>query len=325
MRTFVGVLLPVLGLLLLMASSVSAQDVPALVLIDIDLHWTVPFYGGPVSLTGVQEWQNGVGYTDPHGGFIELGGRWHVTGVDCFGGQANCAWVDNFYSNPANAGLFDLHLEGVNATRGVPLIGVPLGPVVQPGDYGFGGTFAVTGIFPIQGFSAESGHIRVVASPELKTLRRLMPQHIYGHELAAIANPRLQRLTAWGATMILRTLQIPATRQGVFITLPSVRLEVQEWCSGLVSMKWLLLLAVVVALVIPAGLSWKAALVLAAPLIALEVNMLRVAGIGVGVEAWGYAASGPLKEWLGWAALALGVMQVVGLGWLINRQRPRTA
>ena len=52
MRTFVGVLLPVLGLLLLMASSVSAQDVPALVLIDIDLHWTVPFYGGPVSLTG---------------------------------------------------------------------------------------------------------------------------------------------------------------------------------------------------------------------------------------------------------------------------------
>src|SRR5438093_4651509 len=104
MRTFVGVLLPVLGLLLLMASSVSAQDVPALVLIDIDLHWTVPFYGGPVSLTGVQEWQNGVGYTDPHGGFIELGGRWHVTGVDCFGGQANCAWVDNFYSNPANAG-----------------------------------------------------------------------------------------------------------------------------------------------------------------------------------------------------------------------------
>ena len=196
---------------------------------------------------------------------------------------------------------------------------------MQPGDYGFGGTFAVTGIFPIQGFSAESGHIRVVASPELKTLRRLMPKHIYGHELAAIANPRLQRLTAWGATMILRTLQIPATRQGVFITLPSVRLEVQEWCSGLVSMKWLLLLAVVVALVIPAGLSWKAALVLAAPLIALEVNMLRVAGIGAGVEAWGYAASGPLKEWLGWAAMALGVMQVVGLGWLINRQRPRTA
>jgi len=90
---------------------------------------------------------------------------------------------------------------------------------------------------------------------------------------------------------------------------------------GPVSMKWLLLLAVVVALVIPAGLLWKAALVLAAPLIALEVNMLRVAGIGVGVEAWGYAASGPLKEWLGWAAIGFGAIQVLALGLAMTRRR----
>ena len=88
-------LLPLLALLLL-ASSASAQDIPALVLIDIDLHWTVPFYGGPVSLSGVQEWQNGVGYTDPNGGLLEQSARWHITGVDCIGGSANCAWVNNF-------------------------------------------------------------------------------------------------------------------------------------------------------------------------------------------------------------------------------------
>ena len=53
-QSIARVLLPLLALLLL-ASSASAQDIPALVLIDIDLHWMVPFYGGPVSLSGVQE------------------------------------------------------------------------------------------------------------------------------------------------------------------------------------------------------------------------------------------------------------------------------
>jgi len=89
-------------------------------------------------------------------------------------------------------------------------------------------------------------------------------------------------------------------------------------------MKWLTLLALVVALVRPAR-SWNLTLVLAAPLIALEINMLRVAGIGAGVEAFGYTASETLKEWMGWGAMGLGVVQVVGLGWLINRRLARTA
>ena len=72
MRTFVGVLL--LVLVLLMVSNASAQDVPALVLIDVDLHWTVPVYGA-VRLFGLEEWQNGVGYTV----MKPSADRWHVT------------------------------------------------------------------------------------------------------------------------------------------------------------------------------------------------------------------------------------------------------
>ena len=73
-------------------------------------------------------------------------------------------------------------------------------------------------------------------------------------------------------------------------------------------------------LVVGALLLFLLALVLAAPLIALEVNMLRVAGIGAGVETLGYTASATLKDWMGWGALGLGVGQVVGLGWWASRK-----
>ena len=331
MRTIARVF-PVLAILLL-ASSASAQDVPDLVLIDVDLHWTVPVYGA-ISLSGSQEWQNGVGYTDttksPSGsGTGGPNDRWHITGVP------SGFWVNFPALGPANAGQFVLDLES-SQLHGIPHFSVTfdgqlIHPVLLPGDYAIGGAaFGDPGIasnpdFSTKAFFAESGHISVIATPELKLLRRLMPKHLYGREFAALANPRLQLLSAWGATMILRALRIPAVQQGAFITLPSVILEVQEWCSGLVSMKWLLLLGVVIALVTPMGLSWKAVLVLAAPLIALEVNILRIASIGAGIETLGYAGRETLKEWTGWGAMGLGVAQIVGLGWLINRQRARTA
>ena len=66
------------------------------------------------------------------------------------------------------------------------------------------------------------------------------------------------------------------------------------------SMKWLLLLAVFVALVGSGGVSSKVALVVAAPLIALEANILRVAGIGLSIEVLGPALRDAAKEWLSW-------------------------
>jgi hypothetical protein len=113
----------------------------------------------------------------------------------------------------------------------------------------------------------------VVATPELAILRRLVPRHFYGHQLAAIANPLLQRVTAWGAAKMLNAGQI---------------------------------------------------LILAAPLIALEVNMLCVASVGPGIDIFGHADRSTLKEWLAWGATGLGVAQVIGLGlalaWLSSRR-----
>jgi len=198
----------------------------------------------------------------------------------------------------------------------------------MPGEYSishasFQPGSAANGQFLGAVFFADSGSQRVVSVPELAILRRL-PRHIFGPQLHALLNPSLQRVTAWGAATMLRAIRIPAAQRGVHVDLPSVSLEVQEWCSGLVSMKWLLLLAVFIALVGSGSLPWKVALVLAAPLIALEANTLRGAGIGLGLEAGGYDYRSLLKDGTGWVALALGVVQVIGLGRWMNR-RARTA
>jgi exosortase/archaeosortase family protein len=158
-----------------------------------------------------------------------------------------------------------------------------------------------------------SGGTPVVGTPELAFLRR----HIGGQQLARALNPALQVVTAAGATAVLRALDLPGVRRNVFIDLPTVSLEVQEWCSGLVSMKWLLALGVVVALGVVActgvaGLPWAVLIVLAAPIIGLEINILRVATIGMGIERYGHAA----KDAIGWGVLVFGITQIVWLGTL---------
>jgi exosortase/archaeosortase family protein len=151
-----------------------------------------------------------------------------------------------------------------------------------------------------------------VGAPELAILRRLTPKHLGGPQLAAALNPRLQPMTAWGAALVLRAVGLPAVWRGNFIDLPSVTLEVIPWCSGITLMKWLTLLACMIALVWRSTLPWKVAIVLAAPLIAFEANTLRVAATGVAFDV--FHADWSVKEWLAWGALILGMAQVVGLG-----------
>jgi exosortase/archaeosortase family protein len=96
------------------------------------------------------------------------------------------------------------------------------------------------------------------------------------------------------------------------VDLPSVTLRIEEWCSGLVSAKWLLLLALGLVFVGRIPWPWRIALVIIAPLIALEVNVLRIAAVGAAYQ-WGFDGWAA-KDWLGWFAMGLGVAQVAGLG-----------
>lgn len=155
-----------------------------------------------------------------------------------------------------------------------------------------------------------------VATPELAILS-IIPMM---DRIAGRLNPPLQWITATGATSVLRAVGYPAQRRGIVIELPAARLEVIEWCSGLMSAKWLLFLGL--TLVAGARLPWRWALVVVvgAPLIAIEANILRVAGIGIALEVSGYAVRETAKYWLGYAALAAGIVQVTGLAHLAVRR-----
>src|SRR2546425_337252 len=150
MRTIARAGFPVLALLLL-ASYASAQDMPDIVRIDMDLHWTVPVYGA-ISLSGSSEWQNGVGFVNKSLKPAGLPGV--LTG-----------W---FSSRRTDTGPFVIDLESsMDHPRGEPLFIVPFTgqsfPFIQPGDYAIGAAaFSDPGV-SLSAFLADSGSLRVVA------------------------------------------------------------------------------------------------------------------------------------------------------------------
>ncbi len=179
-----------------------------------------------------------------------------------------------------------------------------LGPISFP--TGTNEAVAVPGLFGGGG----GGGGGVVSAPELAILRRVT-KRVGGQHLARVLNPPLQFVTAWGAAHLLN-----APRKGYRIILPSTTLEVVEWCSGLTLMKWLLVLAGLILVIVRPPWQAALALLLVVPVIALEVNILRVFAIGLGYE-WGYGWA--VKEWMGWAATVLGVAQVAAGGWWTRR------
>ncbi len=88
----------------------------------------------------------------------------------------------------------------------------------------------------------------------------------------------LSELTAMAAAFNLSYLGFPVQRQGVFLVMPSSRVEVYGACSGIQSILQLLCIAVLFLLMFPLKHRWQAALtVVAAVVIAFVVNALRVA------------------------------------------------
>jgi len=160
--------------------------------------------------------------------------------------------------------------------------------------------------------------VSTVSVPEraiLPRLPKLLPR-LFGWGVEAKITHGLQRATTWLAAAILR-----APYDGTKIYLPSVIVEVIEDCSGRQTLGLMLLVAGLVAAVMPRRRwPWALGLFIAAAVLALEANALRVAGIALGLEHLG-AMSRTAKDWIqvGTTGLALG--QLVGIGRLIARGR----
>lgn len=152
--------------------------------------------------------------------------------------------------------------------------------------------------------------------PKLPRLLKVGP----GLGLEAAVTRRLQVATAWAAAALLG-----ARRDGLFIDMPRVRLEVAEACSGLQTLLVMLLVAGLLAAVarypgtqVPRKLVFYLSIFLAAALLALEANALRVAGIAVTLEHLG-AISALGKDWIQYGTTGLALAQLVGLGRLVAR------
>src|SRR5882724_8858598 len=159
--------------------------------------------------------------------------------------------------------------------------------------------------------------VETVSVPELAILPRLPRVLKFGLGLgveAKITNA-LQRATAWTAAKILGT-----HHDGIYIDMPRVRVEVAEACSGLQTLLLMLAAAGLVGLVQRGlGLGGLALLVLAAIVLALEANALRVAGIALGLEHLG-TMSREWKDWVQIGTTGIAVGQLVGIGRLVTRR-----
>ena len=291
-------LLALLALILFPSVASATSDAPDLLRIDVNFTWSgIPFLPGPVTVSGSNVYQHGIGYIDTQGVLTRPNYVVADTGV------SSRSYVD--------IGWSPTHL-GINLEAGIPGGVGPdgarfpsgyqhftAGVSETPGTYTGASFQNESGPLSTYGiFAADSGSVRVVGVPELAILPRFT-RHLGGRQLNALVNPSLQRLTAWGAAELLGT-----KNHGHYIVLPTVILEVEDWCSGITAMKWLMLLALVFGLVSRLGLLGTVMLIFAAALTALEANILRVAAVG-----YGYG-----EHPLGWIAVAFGVGQVLLFG-----------
>jgi exosortase/archaeosortase family protein len=282
--------------MLLLLPMLAEATTPDLLLINLNFTWTgIPFLPGPLTVSGSNVWQPTVGYIDAAGQLTRP--NYVITGSPAGG------WTDIGWSPPSP--LRAIVLEGIvpgpsGVTGGFQFIGIRVSET--PGTYTGASFQNISGPISTYGVFAGSGSAVVVAVPELSILRSFS-KHIGGRQLNAAVNPMLQRVTAWGAAKLLGAKSI-----GIHVILPDKILEVQEWCSGVSAIKWLMLLALGLGLVSRIGLPWIGALVVAAALIGIETNILRVAGVGYGYEEAG----------LSWATFGFGVVQVVGLGYMMR-------
>jgi exosortase len=121
------------------------------------------------------------------------------------------------------------------------------------------------------------------------------------------------------AETTLTTAGVAVFRDGNVLELPSATLEVAEACSGLRSLVSLTAIAVLLAWATPARTrAARAAIVAAAVPVAIVMNGLRIAGIGLACEAWGpRMASGAWHTFSGWLTFLAAAVVLIAIQRLV--------
>lgn len=130
----------------------------------------------------------------------------------------------------------------------------------------------------------------------------------------------LQSVASTISARSLESLGVPVYQDGNLLRLPNYVLEVKQACSGSRSILSLVALALVIGL--SAGEKWwrRGVLVLAAPILAIAANVVRIVGTGLIAQHWGnLAANESLHASWGVAVFLLGVLGLLGIHNLLRR------
>lgn len=177
--------------------------------------------------------------------------------------------------------------------------------------------FALVGLLiGMTGFLWGPKILRICLGPlALLILMVPLPSYVVG-EVAW----NLQSVASTVSAGFLEFLGVPVYQDGNLLRLPNYVLEVKQACSGSRSILALVALAVVIGL--SAREKWwrRSALVLAAPILAIGANVIRIVGTGLIAQRWGnLAANESLHASWGVAVFLLGVLGLLGIHNLLRR------
>ena len=136
----------------------------------------------------------------------------------------------------------------------------------------------------------------------------------------------LQFLASKLATAMLDGLGVPVIREGNVITLPAMKLEVVEACSGIRSLVSLVTLAVIYGYFAESKVLRRVLLILAAIPVAVFANGVRIMGTGLLGQYWDPdKAQGFFHEFSGWVIFVLALAMLLAIHRLFRLIGPKSA
>lgn len=137
------------------------------------------------------------------------------------------------------------------------------------------------------GFIWGRQHLRIMAPP-ISLLILMVPVPSY---LAGDLAWRLQVAASAISSAILRFLGIPVYHDGNLLVLTNFVLEVKQACSGSRSLFALIALALVIGFSVERKWWIRILLVVAAPVLSIGANIIRIVGTGLIAHKWGSLAA----------------------------------